>query len=275
MRLLPGTPSRATLPMLMIAAVLAVGPLPALGQYPPPEPLPPEELDRLVAPIALYPDSLLAQTLAASTFPEEIPDAARWADEHSYIKGDDLARAISEDHLPWDPSVQALLPFPSVLDPLARDPNWTRRLGDAFLAQHDQVMDAVQHMRQQARDYGYLRSNGQMQVIAAGPAIEIVPVNPAFFFVPVYNPLLVFAAPRPGFRIAAAISFGPGIAIGAAFAPWGWGAVHFDWGLHTVIINNHPWGRTFVNRGAYVHPYSLQRYHPEHREEHHELHGRR
>jgi hypothetical protein len=273
MRLLRRIPSRVPLPMLMVAAALASISLPAFGQYPPPAPLPPEELDRLVAPIALYPDPLLAQTLAASTFPEEIPDAARWADEHSYLKGEDLAHAISEDHLPWDPSVQALLPFPSVLDAMARDPNWTRRLGDAFLSQHDQVMDAVQQMRQKAKDYGYLRSNGQIQVIPAGPAIEIVPVNPAFFFVPVYDPLIVFGPPRPGFRIAAAISFGPGIAIGAAFAPWGWGAVHFDWGLHTVIINNHPWGRTFVNRGAYTHPYSLPRYRPENRVEHHELRG--
>ncbi len=275
MRLLHRIPTRAPLPILMIVAALTCGALPALGQYPPPAPLPLEELDRLVAPIALYPDPLLAQALAASTFPDEIPDAARWADQHSYLKGDDLARAISEDHLPWDPSVQALLPFPAVLDMMARDPEWTRRLGDAFLSQHDQVMDAVQRMRQKAKDYGYLRSNGQIQVIAAAPgAIEIVPVNPAFFFVPVYDPLMVFAPPRPGFRIAAAISFGPGIAIGAAFAPWGWGAVHFDWGLHSVIINNRPWTRTFVNRREYVHPYSLQRYRPEHREEHHELRGR-
>jgi hypothetical protein len=262
------------LPILMIAAALASGPLLVLGQYAPPTPFPPEELDRLVAPIALYPDPLLAQTLAAATFPDEIPDAARWADQHSYLKGDDLARAISEDHLPWDPSVQALLPFPSVLDMMARDPAGTTRLGDAFLAQHDQVMDAVQRMRQKAKEFGYLRSNGQIQVIPAGPAIEIVPVNPAFYFVPVYDPLVVFGPPRPGFRIAAAISFGPGITLGAAFAPWGWGAVHFDWGLHTVIINNHQWGRTFVNRREYVHPYSLQRYRPEHREEHHELRGR-
>ncbi len=274
MRPLRGIPSTTPLPLLLIAAALACNPISAFGQYPPPSPLPPEELDRLIAPVALYPDSLLAQTLAAATFPDEIPDAARWADQHSYLKGDELAHAISEDHLPWDPSVQALLPFPSVLDLLARDPAWTRRLGDAFLAQHDAVMDAAQRMRQRARQYGYLQSNGQIQVIAAGPAIEIVPVNPAFYFVPVYDPLVVFAPPRPGFHIAAAISFGPGITIGAAFAPWGWGSVRFDWGLHSVFINNHVWGRTFVNRREYVHPYSLQRYRPEHREEHHELRGR-
>ena len=80
---------------------------------------------------------------------------------------------------------------------MARDPNWTRRLGDAFLSQHDQVMDAVQQMRQKAKDYGYLRSNGQIQVIPAGPAIEIVPVNPAFFFVPVYDSLIFSVRPGP------------------------------------------------------------------------------
>jgi hypothetical protein len=260
-----------------IAATLVPAAAPAFAQPEPPPPtvLPPPELDRLVSRIALYPDPLLAQVLAAATFPDEIPDAARWADQHNYLKGDDLAKAISEDQLSWDPSVQALLPFPSVLDMMARDPAWTRQLGDAFLSQHDQVMDAVQRMRQQARDYGYLRSNGQMQVIASGPGVvEIEPVNPAFLFVPVYDPLIVFARPRPGFRIAAAISFGPGITIGAAFAPWGWGAVHFDWLGHAVFINNHPWTRGWVNRRAYVHPYSLPRYGVGNRQEHHELRGR-
>ncbi len=263
--------------VLTIAATLVLSSAPALAQPEPPPPavLPPQELDRLVSRIALYPDPLLAQVLAAATYPDEIPEAARWADQHSYLKSDELAKAISEDHLSWDPSVQALLPFPSVLDMMARDPAWTGQLGNAFLSEHDQVMDAVQRMRQKARDFGYLRSNGQIQVIASGPGvIEIVPVNPAFFFVPVYDPLIVFALPRPGFRIAAAISFGPGITIGAAFAPWGWGAAHFDWLSHAVIINNHPWTRGWVNRRAYVHPYSLPRYKVEHRVERHELRGR-
>jgi Protein of unknown function (DUF3300) len=96
-----------------------------VAQGPPPPMLPPGELDRLVSRIALYPDPLLAQVLAAATYMDEIPEAARWADEHSYLHGDALARAISEDQLPWDPSVQALLPFPSVLDIMARDVVWT------------------------------------------------------------------------------------------------------------------------------------------------------
>jgi hypothetical protein len=95
----------------------------------------PEQLDKLVSQIALYPDPLLAQTLAAATYPDQIPDAAKWADEHHYLTGDDLAKAITADQLPWDPSVQALLPFPSVLDTMFSEMDWTRDLGNAFLAQ--------------------------------------------------------------------------------------------------------------------------------------------
>jgi Protein of unknown function (DUF3300) len=114
--------------LLLLAAASAA------AQGPPP-PYSPADLDRLVSRIALYPDSLLAQTLAAASFPDQIPDAARWADEHHYLTGDELARAISDDRLPWDPSVQALLPFPPVLDLMASDPAWTQDLGNAFLAQ--------------------------------------------------------------------------------------------------------------------------------------------
>src|SRR5260370_12558834 len=109
--------------------------------------IPTDQLDSLVAAIALHPDPLLAQVLAASTYPNQIPDAAQWAAQHSYLTGDTLARSIAEDSLPWDPSVQALLPFPSVLDTMARDLNWTTQLGNAFLAQQADVMDAVQRMR--------------------------------------------------------------------------------------------------------------------------------
>ncbi|HEY1658342.1 MAG TPA: DUF3300 domain-containing protein, partial [Candidatus Sulfotelmatobacter sp.] len=163
----------------------------------------PEQLDRMVSRIALYPDPLLAQTLAAATYSDQIPDAARWADEHHYLRGDDLARAISDDQLPYDPSVQALLPFPSVLDMMASDLDWTRSLGDAFLAQKQDVMDAVQRMRQKAKDFGYLRSNDEV-VVSGGPYITIDPVGPGFVYVPAYDPLVVFAAPRPGFFVGGA-----------------------------------------------------------------------
>ena len=255
------------------AALLVLTAITALAQGPPPA-FPPQELDRLVSRIALYPDPLLAQTLAAATFSGQIPDAARWADEHHYLTGDALAAAIQGDQLPWDPSVQALLPFPSVLAMMASDMNWTGELGNAFLAQQQEVMDAVQRMRQQARDFGYLRSNGQVAV-SGGPYIEIVPVNPAFVYVPYYDPLIVFARPRPGFFVGGAINFGYGVSIGAAFRPWGWGYNRFAWNTHTVIINNRPWARTWVNRPTYAHPYSgVQRYEAPRRVEQHQLRER-
>jgi len=202
---------------------------------------------------------LLAQILTASTFPNDIPDAAQWADQHHYLTGDALAQAITDDQLPWDPSVQALLPFPSVLDMMASDMGWTQELGDAVLAQRPDVMDAVQRMRRRAADYGYLRSNPSI-IVGMGPYITIMPANPAFIVVPAYNPAVVFAAPRIGFAVGAAIRFGFGISIGLAFRPWGWGLTRFNWGAHAVIVNNVPWGRTWANRATYVHPYSVRRF---------------
>jgi len=240
-------------------------------QAPPPN-FAPDQLDGLVARVALYPDSLLSQVLSAATFPDQIQDAAKWADEHHYLKGQELADAISGDQLPWDPSVQALLPFPAVLDKMASDMQWTTDLGNAFLAQQQDVMDAVQRERRRAREYGYLRSNAQV-VVGAGPYITIAPVNPAFVVVPYYDPGVVYFAPRPGFAIGAAIGFGFGVSIGTWFRPWGWGYSRFDWGAHRVFINNHVWARTWVNRRAYVHPYAgnVRRYEPARRAETHAL----
>jgi hypothetical protein len=122
----------------------------------------PQELDRIVSPIALYPDPLLGQVLTASTFSPEIPDAARWADEHHYVPPAQLPSAIAADQLPWQPSVQALLPFPQVLSMMAGDMPWTEEIGAAFLASPEAVMDAVQRQRRVAYGYGYLRSTAQM-----------------------------------------------------------------------------------------------------------------
>ena len=176
-------------------AVLAAAP--AFGQAPPS--FSSAQLDQLVARIALYPDPLLAQILAAATYPNDIPAAAQWADQHHYLTGQALANAITEDQLPWDPSVQALLPFPSVLDMMNSDMNWTTQLGNAFLAQQQDVMDAVQRQRGIAQRFGYLTSNGQI-VVSGGPYITIMPVNPGYIVVPYYDPAVVFFAPRPGIR---------------------------------------------------------------------------
>ena len=238
-------------------------PLPAPGEPPVPVPAAPPvypaaELDRIVSPIALYPDPLLAQVLAATTYAAEIPGAAQWADEHRAVTGPALPGAMTAAALPWDPAVQALLPFPSVLDMMASSMPWTEELGSAFLAQPQDVMAAVQRMRQLASQYGYLRSSPQVQV-TAGPYVEILPVNPAFVVVPYYNPVVVFAPPRPGVTVFAAINFGFGVSLGPVFAPWGWGATRVVWTSRTVIINNAPWQRTWVNRATYVHPYAVPR----------------
>ena len=225
----------------------------------PPPIYPAAELERIVSPIALYPDPLLAQVLAAATFSPDIPDAARWADQHHYLTGPALTGSMAADRLPWDPSVQALLPFPSVLGMMASNMPWTEEIGAAFLGQQAEVMDAVQRMRQRAQSYGYLQSNSRI-VVRSGPFIEIAPVNPAYIVVPYYDPLIVFAPPRRGFVVASGIGFGFGVVIGPAFAPWGWGATRFGWNNHVVVVNNAPWRREWTNRATYVHPYAVPRY---------------
>src|SRR5215813_11113135 len=159
------------------------------GQYDqaPPPSYAPAQLVNMVSRIALYPDPLLAQILTASTYGNDIPDAARWSDQHHYLQGQQLSDAINQAQLPSDPSVLALLPFPSVLDMMASDMNWTNDLGNAVLAQRNDVMDAVQRERQRAREFGYLRSNQQIVVSGNPGYIDIEPVNPAFIVVPVYD----------------------------------------------------------------------------------------
>lgn len=232
----------------------------------------PDQLDRMVSRIALYPDPLLAQVLAAATFPDEIPDAARWADRHRYLSGNELADRIQDDELPWDPSVQALLPFPSVLDNMAQDMRWTSDLGNAFLGNQQEVMYAVQRMRQRARDYGYLRSGPEL-VVSNGPYITIIPARPDYIVVPYYDPIVVYERPRPGFVIGTAVVFRFGVGLGAPFRPWGWGYNRISWNERVVVINNSPWHRTWVNRREYHHPYVIRRTvvvvnHPEHHERH-------
>jgi hypothetical protein len=244
----------AVLAAVVMCCTLAA---PAVAQGPPS--YSPDQLDHLVSRIALHPDPLLAQVLAAATFPDQIPDATKWADQHHYLTGNELAQAISNDQLPWDPSVQALLPFPTVLEQMAGDMNWTTDLGNAFLAQQQDVMDAVQRMRQKARSFGYLRTGPQI-VVSGGPYITILPARPDYLVVPYYDPVVVYARPRPGFFIGAGIGFRFGVNLGVAFRPWGWGYNRIAWDRRTVFINNSPWQRNWVNRREYVHPYTVRRY---------------
>ena len=180
---------------LTLLGIIILGALPAFSQ----PRVAPDQLDHLVDRIALYPDPLLAQILTASTFSNQIPDAADYAGHHRYLNGDALAGAIQQDNLPWDPSVVALVPFPSVLDMMASDMGWTQRLGDAVLVQRGEVMDAVQRMRRRAYDYGYLRSGADIRV-NYGPYIEILPVG-GYIVVPRYDPLVVYGAWRPGYLL--------------------------------------------------------------------------
>jgi hypothetical protein len=234
-------------------------PPPSKKQTPPPPapgPLLTEpELEHLVSRIALYPDPLLAQLLTASTYWDEISEAAQWANEHSYLKGSALADAIHADNLPWDPSVLALLPFPSVLNMMAQDMAWTEELGKAVLNQRPDVMDAIQRLRRRSYEYGYLRSSPYDSVVNSADYIEILPTNPEYIYVPTYDPAIVFAPPPPEFAVSAAIHFGPAVIVGAAFAPWGWISPGFVWGTHAILIDRSPWNRIWFNRGFYVHPY--------------------
>jgi Protein of unknown function (DUF3300) len=235
-------------------------PPPAAEAAPPPAPPGPllteKQLENLVARIALYPDPLLAQILTSSTYWNEFPEAAAWANEHSYLKGDALADAIRADNLQWDPSVLALIPFPSVLNLMAQDLAWTEQLGNAVLTRRADVMDAVQRLRKKAREFGYLRTNPYCTVVENDGYIEIFPVNPAYIYVPTYDPLVVFAAPRPGFFIGGAIGWGPAVVITAGFFPWGWAHPYFGWRAHAIFFDATPWGRVWANRGYYFQPYA-------------------
>ena len=210
--------------------------------------IPPEQLDSLVAPIALYPDPLLSQTLVASTYPLEIIQLQQWLTKNKKLKDKALADAVQKE--PWDPSIQAMAPVPDVVKQLAENIKWTTDLGNAFLAQQDDVMDAVQRMRKKAKDGGNLKSSEQQKVetkaVASKEVIIIEQASPEVVYVPSYNPTVVYGAPAypyppiayppPGYYAAGmAISFGVGIAMGAAWGG-GWG-YHSGWGGGNNNIN--------------------------------------
>jgi len=177
---------------------------------------------------------------------------------------------------------QPISPGPSQLEQLVSriglcpDPAWTQQLGNAVLMQRAEVMDAVQRMRRKAREFGYLESSPNVNVVDTGGFVEILPVTPGLICVPTYDPLVVFAPPRRGFVVSGAIRFGPGIMIGGSFAPWGWASPGFVWSNHTLLIDRVPWTRHWENRAVYAHPYA----HPWVRAlgpvvEHHEMRSRR
>src|SRR5271154_1681584 len=223
--------------------------------------LSPDELDGLVAPIALYPDALVAQVLGAATFPYEIVDAVVWLKQNSSLTGESLAKAV--DQQSWDPAVKALTQFPSVLDTLAKNLAWTSSLGEASATQQQDVMAAVQRMRAKAYAAGNLKSSPEIKVVQESPqTIVIQPANPQVVYVPVYSPTVVYGAPVvvPGYyyvgpSTAAVISFGVGIAVGAAIyggcCGWGWNYWGTNWHSHTVIYNRNVYVGNSYWRGGY------------------------
>lgn len=213
--------------------------------------IPAVQLESLVAPIALYPDKLLAQVLVASTYPLEIVQLHQWLEKNAELQKDQKKLAEAVGKQPWDASIQAMAPLPDVVKWLAGDIQWTTDLGNAFLAQQQDVMDAVQRMRAKAEEKGNLKSNEQMkvetQVVESKSVIVIEQSNPQVVYVPSYNPSYVYGSwgyPYPpiyyppygwGAVAAGAIGFGVGIAIGAAWGGgWGWGC---GWGGNDININ--------------------------------------
>lgn len=213
--------------------------------------IPADQLDSLVAPIALYPDPMLAQVLAASTYPLEIMQLQQWMQRNPNLKDKALADAVMNQ--PWDPSVQALAGLPDVVKRLADDIQWTADLGNAFLAQQSDVMDAIQRMRKKAQDRGTLKSTEQVkvetQVIEKKEVVVIEQANPQVIYVPSYNPVVVWGPPvypyypyppiyypPPGYYAAGvAIAWGAGFAMGAFWGGgWGW---HTGWGGNDIDID--------------------------------------
>ncbi len=218
--------------------------------------LSPDQLDSLVAPIALYPDPLLSQTLVASTYPLEVIQLKQWMDQHKDLKEKALADAVAKQD--WDPSIQSLAGLPEVVKLLSDNIKWTTDLGNAFLAQQNDVMDAVQRMRKKAQEAGNLKSSEQQKVdtkvVESKQVIVVEQANPQVVYVPSYNPTVVYGAPvyayppiaypPPGYYAAGmAISFGVGVAMGAMWGGgWGYGC---GWGgNNNVTINNN---NNFVN----------------------------
>jgi hypothetical protein len=173
-----------------------------------------EELDQMLAPIALYPDSLLAQVLMAATFPLEIVAADRWVNQNKDLRGDQLNAAL--DKMKWDLSVKALVPFPQVLAMMSEKLEWTQTLGEAFLAQQADVMDTIQKLRARAQAQGNLKTTKEQKVIVQEQEIVIEPASPTMIYVPAYNPTVVYGAwPYPAYPPYAYYPAGAALAAGA------------------------------------------------------------
>src|SRR5687767_9474761 len=202
-----------------------------------------EELDQVVAPIALHPDPLISQILMASTYPLEVVQADRWAQQNKSLKGDAVTAALEKQD--WDPSVKSLVAFPQVLTMMSEKLDWTQKLGDAFLADQKKVLDTIQSLRAKAQASGNLKTTKEQTVIVEEKIIKIEPANPQVIYVPSYNPTVVYgswpypAYPPysyypPGYVASSMMWFGAGMAMGAA---WGYAWGNSNWGGGNVDID--------------------------------------
>jgi hypothetical protein len=246
-------------PALRLPHAMAQAPAPSAGSSAQ-APLSQDKLDSLLAPIALYPDELLAQTLMASTYPLDVVAAARFVKENRELKGEALDKAVLEKN--WDPSVQSLTAYPQVLEMMNDKLDWTQELGDAFLADEKRVLQTVQGLRQKADAAGNLKSNEQQKVVKEQQTIIIEPAQPDVVYVPTYNPTVVYGSwwapayppyyypPPPyyypgGYFAAGLIGFGIGVAI--ANNHWGWGNCNWGGGNIDIDVNRN---NTFINNSA-------------------------
>ncbi len=229
-----------------------------------------EELDQMLAPIALYPDSLLSQILMAATYPLEVVQAQRWVQQNKNLKGDALAKALEAQ--PWDPSIKSLVNFPQVLDMMNEKLEWTQRLGDAFLAQQEDVMATVQRLRAKAQKEGNLKSSKEQTVKVEKEYIIIESASPQVIYVPTYNPTIVYGTwwypaypppvyyPPPAYyppgyvATRPAFAFAAGVAVGAA---WGYAWGHCNWrgGDVDIDVNRNININNNINRGKYAQQY--------------------
>jgi len=218
-----------------------------------------QEIDSMLAPIALYPDALLSQVLMAATYPLEIVQAARWSKSNGNTGGDAALSKVSDQT--WDPSVQSLVAFPQVLAMMSEELDWTQKVGDAFLAQQGDVMDAVQRLRVQAQKAGNLSSNEQQRVVTQGQTVIIEPTQPSVIYVPAYNPTIVYGAwaypSYPPVYYPGVMSWYPGQAMvnglmwGAGVAAAGAIFGGFNWNNRDVNINVNNYNRIGRNNNFY------------------------
>jgi uncharacterized protein DUF3300 len=238
-------------------------------------PMSQDELKALVAPIALYPDKLVAVVLAAATFPDQVAIADYWLQQHKSLTGNALMQAVNTQS--WDASVKALTQFPSVLGNMAKSLSWTSQLGEAYHDQKSEVMTSIQTLRAQAKAAGNLKSTPQQTVEQQTPqTIVIEPANPQVVYVPEYNPAVIYGYPyvTPGYTAgevaaASAITFGAGVAVGAMLGGgggWGWPAWGCDWSGGAVLYNHNAFYGNTAWHGGYAggyHPYGYDGgYHP-------------